>query len=210
MKTLIVTNRKGGTGKTTLAWEMAVELSKKLKTRTMVLDLDPIQGSISKWKARSEDNYKDVFVAKALPKEVTEAIEVAKRNGVGVVLVDAMPTLDVAGLGVMQQMDAVLLPMAPSHIELEGSLTTIYAAQALRKPLMIVPTSVNGNTREGHELRLALDGEALPVSKSELRDRVSYRRACQQGRHAGHFDRKAGMEIKNLASEVCELLEVQA
>lgn len=210
MKTLIVTTRKGGTGKTTLAWEMAVALSKKLEMRTMVLDLDPIQGSISKWKTRSKDRYEDVFVAKAQPKQVNEAIKIARQNDVGVVVVDTAPWMDVSELGVMHHMDAVLLPMAPSHMELEGSLTTIQAARTLNKPLMIVPNRVNGNTREGHELRLALNRQALHVSKSELRDRVSYRRASQQGRHAGHFDHKADMEIKNLASEVCELLEVQA
>ena len=116
-RVIAVLNQKGGTGKTTLALNLAAGLARRAPTA--VADADP-QRSISQWIGMSEDN--------ALPPVTQIGIDPAAMLGhlkraYRHVVVDCPPTVQGPIIeAVMGAADVVLIPVLPSPLDLWASV----------------------------------------------------------------------------------------
>ena len=146
---IAVVNQKGGTGKTTLALNLAAGLQRRAST--LVLDADP-QASISQWAAMGGESGQLPVVQAVAQDDVRARIEQGAR-GHRYVVIDCPPTLRTTMVGdVMNNVDVLLVPIQPSPVDLWASMdiTTAVHNTRQRNPqlknfeLAITPAVVRG------------------------------------------------------------------
>src|SRR3569832_1161289 len=112
---IAVVNQKGGTGKTTLALNLAAGLQRRAST--LVLDADP-QATISQWAAKSGKSGQLPAVQAVAQDDVCARIAQGAR-GHHYVVIDCPPTLRTTMVGdVMNNVDVLLVPIQPSPVDL--------------------------------------------------------------------------------------------
>jgi chromosome partitioning protein len=123
MPTIIaVANQKGGSGKSTTAFNLAAGLA-KANYGTAVLDLD-VQATITKWYRRAVKNGNSPFrVFNSSQGLIAETIaEIRQQAGLEVVLVDCPPSMTDITLTAVQCSDAVICPVKATAFDVEASL----------------------------------------------------------------------------------------
>ena len=210
MYTIAVLNRKGGTGKTTIATNLAAaaHLAKK---RTLLVDLDR-QGSALDWgAARAEGSRLDgLSVVKAdRPLPLARYREMSK--GYGVVVLDAPGTLSEMTESAAAAADVVVIPLQPSAIDLwasgtDGTMGAIDKADRLRaelgrKPVrrLLVLNRVIPGTRLAREAPVVLAELGLELA-APVHQRIAFAEVFATGESVLTLDAEgaAADEIRRL------------
>jgi chromosome partitioning protein len=127
---IAVANQKGGTGKTTLALNLAAGLHRR--GSTLVLDADP-QASISQWAAMSDANG-HLPTVQAVAQDDAPACIAQGTRGHHYVVIDCPPTLQTAMVGdVLNSVDVLLVPIQPSPVDLWASVDITAAVRNARR-----------------------------------------------------------------------------
>lgn len=176
MKAVVaVLNLKGGSGKTTVAVNLAAALG-ELRRRVAVLDLDP-QQSATRWASQATDQGSRYFeLARDVHHETggAAAIKVTVDRLVtetDVLVLDCPPELEDRSLVAALIADLVLVPVAPSPLDLwaaEAAVKTAEEARAERDgrlPLVsLVPSRLMVGTVLARELPGSLAELGEPVA----------------------------------------------
>lgn len=202
----VVGNLKGGTGKSTVAFNLAVWLAHG-KAGVTAFDLDPQATLTDVVQVRLEDGFQPVFNVSS---DIEELKELAKTKLKQPVIVDVsatnMPDLEVA----ISLADRVLIPVLPSQAD-------IWSTQRFLK---IVSSNINSggktkvlgfiNRADTHVLVRETDEaeEALGMMRNiealnvRLYQRTAYRRSFSEGLGVFELDPmgKASKEMKFLVS----------
>ena len=209
---LLVGGEKGGTGKTTIATNLAV---RRLQASgdLLLVDTDK-QGSASAWAAirdGHEPSQRITSVQKfgnTIPKEV---IELSKRFKD--VVIDAGGRDSIELRAAMTVADLLVIPTQASQFDV-WTLGTIndlvLQAQALNPKLKafvaVNRASTNPSVTEADEIQELLeDFEQLSLCETIIRDRIAYRKAAKSGLSVVELqpaDDKATNEINALYEEV--------
>ena len=117
-KILAFTNQKGGTGKTTLAVNLALAFIKYHNLKVAIIDTDP-QGSLGKWfMIRSEKNISNnnlTFKTASLWGAQYES-KILKQDH-DIVIIDTPPKIESDARPAIEASNLVLIPVAPSPID---------------------------------------------------------------------------------------------
>jgi chromosome partitioning protein len=203
----VIGNLKGGTGKSTVAFNLAVWLAHG-KNGVKVFDLDPQRTLIDVNEVRMEDGYEPTFEVSTDLDEL-EALTKDKKNKHDIIVdmsATNMPAMEKA----ISLADRVLIPVQPSQAD-------IWSTQRFLK---IVKNCINGAknpeilgfinradthifVRESDEAAQAL--EMMPGVKAlkvRLYQRTAYRRSFSEGLGVFELDPmgKASREMKKLAN----------
>lgn len=209
---LLVGGEKGGTGKTTIATNLAV---KRLQASgdLLLVDTDK-QGSASAWAAirdGQETSQRITSVQKfgnTIPKEVMELSKRFKD-----VVIDAGGRDSIELRAAMTVADLLIIPTQASQFDV-WTLGTIndlvLQAQALNPKLKafvaVNRASTNPSVTESDEIQELLeDFEQLSLCRAIIRDRIAYRKAAKSGLSVVELqppDDKATAEINALYEEV--------
>jgi chromosome partitioning protein len=183
MQSYLVANPKGGSGKTTLATNLAGYLARSGR-RVMLGDIDRIQ-SARQWlqmRPSSVPKIRNWDIDPAQPDKPARP----PRDTTHAVL-DSPAGLHGKKLGqVLRQVDRVLVPLAPSIFDIMATrdfLDTLLEEKAVRRERLsvaIVGMRVDLRTRAAGELDRFLDRYRLPVL-SFLRDTQIYVQAAAHG-----------------------------
>ena len=206
---IALVGNKGGTGKTTLAVNMAMGLMKRAPAA--LLDLDP-QRSAQQWARIAEHS--------ALSEHVYECAEGAGdavndlQARYRYVVVDCPPSVhSTQTQGILRVADRVLVPVQPSPMDLWATVAVVDEIEAARREhprlqARIVLNQLEAHTVLSRDIREVIDEVGMDVLRGEVRRRAVYRNAMAEGKtvfDAGSAGRNAVMEIEHLILEVIAL-----
>ena len=206
---IAVANQKGGTGKTTLALNLAAGLQQR--GSTLVLDADP-QASISQWAAIRDEGGHLPTVQAVAQDDVPARIAQGTRD-YRYVVVDCPPTLQTATVGdVLNSVDMLLVPIQPSPVDLWASMDITAAVRNSRrrnpqlKAFVVLNQldSRNALSRSMHEVLAELE---FPTLRAGLARRAAYRSAAVEGTSVyglGHRGKAAAHEVEALIEELLQ------
>ena len=209
---LLVGGEKGGTGKTTIAVNLAAGF--RLQGRDVLLvDTDP-QGSASGWSSMREDRDDSTRVpcvqkfGKSLQREIKE-LDSRYQD----VIVDAGGRDSVELRAALVAVEQVLIPVQASQFDLwtiERMSELVNSASAfnanLHATVILSRAPTNLQIQDTYAARDMLQSfENLKMSNVVIRDRIVYRRSVAQGSSVLEYqpeDRKAQAEVTDLINEV--------
>ncbi|MBJ3763880.1 ParA family protein [Maribius pontilimi] len=198
---LTVAQQKGGSGKTTLAANLAVALT-RAGHAVAVLDTDP-QGSLGRWfMTRREAGIEDMDFATASAWGVSYECDKLKKTN-DFVIVDTPPKVDSDLRPALRSSDMILVPVATSQVDLWAVDSVLDMADRLKKPTMIVLNRFKKGTRVGDEIDAALKDSGADRARTVLGNRVVYVETLGQGR--GVLERGKGAwstEVEALRDEI--------
>lgn len=205
----LVGSEKGGVGKTSISFNLAV-LRAKSGRAVLLVDADK-QASSAMWASmRTEAGYEPALVCvQKLGKIGNDLLEL-KRNYE--VIVDAGGADSVELRQAIAVADRWVIPVRPGQLDLFSmakmkQLLEEVEEKVSRAPdTFIVLNAISPSTREAEEAReLLSENPHMPVANSQLVDRVAMRRAVMAGCGVTELTGKGGSESANI--EVLALYE---
>ncbi len=163
MRTIVFSSQKGGSGKTTLCGQLAVQAELMGRGPVAVVDADP-QGSLSGWwNARKAET--PLFV-KTRVDYLMNDLEALRNQDIKLVFVDTPPAVTDIIEKIVSHADLVVIPTRPSPHDLRSVGATLDIIEAQGKPLIF---AVNGATPQAQitsETAVALSqhGTVAPVT----------------------------------------------
>ena len=214
-KVITVAQQKGGSGKTTLAANLAVAFA-RAGLSVALLDTDP-QGSLGRWfMARRERGAAGPSAAGPSAAGPSVVIEFSTASAWGVsyeceklrklydiVIVDTPPKVDADLRPALREADLVLVPVASSHVDLWATEGVIDLARREHKSVALVLNRARTGTRLAAEVAQAAAALEGRVLATVLSFRVAYAETLGQGLGVMEQGKSAAFgEMQRLADEV--------
>lgn len=207
---VLIAGIKGGTGKSTLATNLAAYLAAR-REDVLLLDVDP-QATAYRWATRRQAQHPDapkVNTAQASGRVYDVLRDLAGRYSQ--IVIDSGGHASDAMKSAMLGAQIVYAPLRPSQADLEtvGDLVSIIGDVKALNPelqaralLSLAPT--NPSITESHDAKEALQGiPEMSLSRCVIRDRKVYRDALLEGVGVVEMTtNKATAEIQLLAQEL--------
>jgi chromosome partitioning protein len=202
MQTIAIVSQKGGTGKTTLALNLAVaaELS---GLAAVIVDLDP-QASAKEWsKSRASES---PVVISAHASQLDGVLAAARDNGAALTIIDTAPHSERDALAAARAADLVLIPCRPAILDLRAMSSTKELAGLARSPAVAV---INAAPPRGHlaeEAAEAIRGYGLSVAPVVITHRASFVHSLTVGKTVMEYEPggRAAEEISDLLKFSCQ------
>jgi chromosome partitioning protein len=177
---ITVAQQKGGTGKTTLAANLAAALGRE--QRVALLDIDP-QRSLTRWHAlRSERNTQPskLTFSDVSGWRLSAELDRLKRSH-DVVLVDTPPQIDTDARLAIRGASIVLVPVQPSPPDVWAAEGTLKLASDENRPAAIVLNRVPPTSRLRDTISDQLGKRKLPLMQTSLGNRTGFAAAFAEG-----------------------------
>lgn len=197
MPTIAIVSQKGGSGKTTLAVNLATRAA-QAKHEACVIDTDP-QATAAAWGDWRGDFLPVVVTAP--PARLARTIEKAQKSGVDFIVIDTPPHADAAAREAIKAADFVLIPTKPRAFDLHALEPIADLVNFASKPAYVVLNSVPaGATLLTEEAKKAAKAMGLKMCPVTLGDRADFHRSSAKGETASELDAegKAAKEIEKL------------
>lgn len=205
-KVITIAQQKGGSGKTTLAVNLAVAFA-RMGHKVALLDTDP-QGSLGRWflarRDRLADPGMDMSTASAWGVSY-ECEKLCRTNDF--VIVDTPPKVDADLRPALRAADLILIPVSASHVDLWATEGVLDLAARERKRTTIVLNRTKSGTRLGEEVAQAAAGLDAGIATTRLGQRIVFAETLGTGLGAQEQGTSpAATEVQALAHEVIALL----
>ena len=203
-KVVTVAQQKGGSGKTTIAVNLAVEFHRRGLT-VALLDTDP-QGSLGRWFLSRRERLGDVGMEFSTASAWGVGYECEKlKKQADVVIVDTPPKVDADLRPALREADLVIVPVAASMVDLWATDGVFDLIGREERRAVIVLNRVKAGTRLGLEVAVAA-AKVGGVAETRLGQRVAYAETLGQGLGVAETQGIAGTEVSRLADEILGLL----
>lgn len=208
MPVIAILNQKGGSGKTTIAVNLAHALYLQ-GGKVLLVDSDP-QGSARDWNEANEGSILPVvgLDRETLPKDLQ-----AIRSGYDWIIIDGAPQIARMSAAAVKAADVVIIPCQPSPYDVWAAADLVDIVKARQdvtngdpKAAFVVSRRIQG-TKLGREVEEALNEYNLPVLKSSTSQRVAYPTTASEGQTV-FMDPNgpAASEINAIVNEIMELI----
>jgi len=206
MKTLAILSRKGGTGKTTLAVNLA-SAAEHAGHRVAIVDLDS-QASASEWGDwRAAETPAVISVHSARLPQVLHKLQ---QDGITFAILDTPPKIeDIAG-DAAKAADLAVIPCKLGAFDLKAIEKTILVGNMAKCPMRIVFNAVRARTSMLHPAKRAVQVYEVDVAPCVIGDRVVFSHSVMEGLSVMEYDAKgkASIEIQALFRYIAKEMEV--
>jgi len=184
---IVLLNPKGGSGKTTLATNLAACYAAR-GMGTALMDFDP-QASATRWLKSRPTALNPIYgiAAHQRPSGVTRAFQLRIPPGIARVVVDTPAALDPAAIAEhTREADAIIVPVLPSHIDIHAcarcieQLLTTARIKRRENRIAVVANRVRPNTLVFRSLMRFLETLDIPIVAT-LRESQNYIRSAETG-----------------------------
>jgi chromosome partitioning protein len=200
-----ILNQKGGTGKTTLAVNMAREYTKRT-LKTLLVDSDH-QGSALRWHEESGGELIDLT---CLPVTTLDKDVIKFKDRYERIIIDGIPRMSPLTICAIKAADVVLIPVQPSPYDIWATedlvrlvKERIEITEGKLKAAFILCRNIKG-TILGREVREQLFDLGFHVFGHGTYQRQEYARSIQEGRTVCEGMTEATKEIVAITNELEE------
>lgn len=206
---ITIAQQKGGSGKTTLAANIAIELLGRGHS-VAVLDTDP-QGSLGRWfmtRREAMGGEPGLEFATASAWGVGYECEKLKKNN-DFVLVDTPPKIDSDLRPALRESDLILVPVASSHVDLWATESILEMAERVDKPVLMVLNRAAARAKLTGEVAEMLDELDARRAETVLGSRVIFAEVLGEGLGVSEKARSgpAASELAALTDEILAALD---
>ncbi len=218
-KLIIVTNQKGGAGKTTAAVHLAGTAVRR-GYKTLLIDADK-QGTATKWVAQAEEGQPHKIRVMGLAMAEAKIAQEVKQyiDDYDIIFVDCPPSVDSPIPQVMLMIaDLAIVPIVPKPGDLWASTDLLELAErasAMNPELQVrlLGSNVIANlAMTKHSLAsMATMRDSAPLFKARLHQRTAYVEAMLTGDSVHYFGSSAKAaiaEVESLFSEIVATLKL--
>ncbi len=204
---IAVINQKGGTGKTTLALNLAAGMARRGSTH--LVDADP-QRSISQWAEMAPDGVSLPPVARLGSDPFATIAQLARTHRY--VVVDCPPAVQGEMVAsVMRSVHLVLIPVLPSPIDLWASVdmaAAVVEARRLNPGLRacLVLNQLESRNALSRGLREVVAEFDVPVLQAGMQRRAAYRSAAVEGVSVYGLGNRAQTAVADIEAIIEEVL----
>jgi chromosome partitioning protein len=170
VKTLAIISQKGGTGKTTLAINLAVA-SERAGKPAVIIDLDP-QASAKAWHDNRQEKTPTVISAQAA--RLPDLLATAKTHGAALVIIDTAPHSETASLAAARAADLILIPCRPGILDIRAIATSADLAALSKTPALAVLTACPYRGTLPDEAKAAIKTYGLAVAPVQMTHRSAF------------------------------------
>ena len=203
-----VAAQKGGTGKTTIAINLACIFVEDGESVVLV-DADP-QGSASLWARVSQGG--GLLTVEALPTATVHENTPKLAESYAHIIIDCPPALGEITRSALFTANLALIPVTPSPFDLWSARETVELASQARefnedlRMALVISRRIPG-TVIGREARSALGGYGIPILKNEICQRIALAECIIDGQGITQYapNSEAAREFRVLAEEVLAL-----
>lgn len=210
MPVISILNQKGGSGKTTIAINLA--RAYQLQGHSVLLVDSDKQGSSRDWHSADENNPVPLLVLDqvSIDRDIKKVV-----NKYEYIIVDGSPQATEIATATIRASDFILIPMQPSPFDIWASSNLI---ELVKKRMTenqnlkagIVLTRLVKNTKIGNEVSQIIHDFELPVLTSTISQRTCYPYSASLGKTIFHTERASSepiAEINALANEIAKLMK---
>ncbi len=207
-KVLTIAQQKGGSGKTTLAANIALAYAARGMS-VALLDTDP-QGSLGRW-----------FMARRERTDGAEGIAFGTSSAWGIsyeceklrklhdlVIIDTPPKIDADLRPALRESDLVVVPLATSQVDLWATEGVLELAARERRAVLIVLNRASARGRLTGRMAEAARTLDADVAETQIGNRVAFAETLGEGRGVAEVARNspAAQEIAALVDEIDALI----
>jgi len=207
MKTVVVANQKGGSGKSTIAVHLAA--AEHAGHGPIILsDTDP-QGTSGDWfNQRKKSGFDTPLYASLALSELGDKIRALSEAGAAYLFVDTAPSIGAVNADLFAVADLILIPLNPTPADLRALVKGLPLVRQSGKPFSFVLARVRPNLRNNDGAAMALEALGL-VLPSRMHERVIYAETFAHGKTALEIEPRgvAAQEVTALWQAVKERLE---
>lgn len=203
-KVLTIAQQKGGSGKTTLAANIALEYVARGKSVAM-LDTDP-QGSLGRWfmtrRERTGGEPGFEFGTSSAWGISYECEKLRKLHDI--VIIDTPPKIDADLRPALRESNLVIVPLATSQVDLWATEGVLELAARERKTTLIVLNRAAARARLTGKMADAVRELDTDFAETRLGNRVIFAEALGEGKGVAEMARTgpAALEIAALVDEI--------
>lgn len=199
MKTIVIANQKGGSGKSTLTVHLAAAAEAANDGPVIITDTDP-QGTAGDWFNQRKKAGIDTprYAPIALP-ELSDKVQALDSAGASYLFIDTAPSVGAVNAELFAAADMILIPLNPTPADLRALVKGLPLIKKSGKPFTFVLTRVRPNLRNNDGTAMALEALGL-VLPTRMHERVIYSETFAHGRTALEIDpgSTAGQEVAAL------------
>ncbi|MGD2166475.1 MAG: AAA family ATPase [Gammaproteobacteria bacterium] len=187
MHRIVVLNPKGGSGKTTVATNIAAYFA-AMGARPMLVDMDPQRSSL-RWSSHRPGDRPPIDCIEGFKPSslVTRSWQMRPKPGCNVIVVDTPAAIEATRFPeVTRGADSILVPVMPSDIDIHATakciadLLLVAKIRRSENRIGIIANRVRLRTRVSLALQKFLDTLDIPLLAT-LRDTQNYVRSAQLG-----------------------------
>jgi chromosome partitioning protein len=187
MQRIVILNPKGGSGKTTIAINLASHFAAR-GARTVLMDYDP-QASAARWAGKRREPQPPIHLIRAYERDsrTTRAFQLRLPQDTAQVIVDTPAAIDAHEMPELTRTaDKILVPVLPSDIDIHACsrcIANLLLVAKVRRDdhrLGIIANRVRRNTQIYESLMRFLATLDIPIVAT-LRDSQNYVRAAEFG-----------------------------